>query len=251
MAIPNTRETFKQYCLRKLGSPVIEINVSDDQIEDRIDEAISYWNDFHFSGSDRIFLKHQITANTISNSYIDIPSNINGVVRIFDIGGSTTVSSASSANIFSAKYQFFFTHISDIASYNLTNYYLSMQHLALIDELLVGKAPIRYNRHINKLYLDVDTSILKEGNYIVVECYQSLDGNTYPDMWSDRWLQNYTTAKIKKQWGENLTKFVGMQLPGGVQFNGEFILNEAKEEIQKLEDEMLSTYSLPSTDFIY
>ena len=246
MAQPTNRTEFREWCLRKLGKPVIEINVDIDQTEDRIDEAIAYWNDYHFDGTEKTFLKHVITQDDIDNGYIIVPENIIGVVNIFNL----TSSAAFSNNMFSAQYQFILNHLHELTDYNLVNFYMSMQHLQFMEEILTGMQPIRYNRHVNKLHVDTDWGNLSIGNYIVAECYQVLDPDTYTDMWKDRWLQNYATAKIKYQWGSNLTKFVGMQLPGNVQFNGEQILNDARDEIAKMEEEMISSYSLPVHDLV-
>lgn len=246
MAQPTTRKEFREWCLRKLGKPVIEINVDPDQADDRIDEALSYYWDYHFDGTEKIFLKHQITQQDKDNGYIDIPENVIGAVNIFPLGSSIT----ASTGMFNVQYQFVLNNLHDFVNYNMVNFYMSMQHLQFMEEILVGKQPIRYNRHVNRLYIDVDWARLAIGDYIVAECYQIVDPETYTDVWKDRWLQNYATAKIKYQWGSNLTKFVGMNLPGNVQFNGEQILNDAKEEIQRLEEEMLTSYSLPVSDMI-
>lgn len=245
MAQPTTRAEFKEWCLRKLGKPVIEINVDEDQVDDRVDEAIAYWNDYHFDGTQQLYFKHQFTANNISDGYIEIPENIIGVVDIFDIGDSL-----STNNLFNIRYQFALNEIYDLSNYGLANYYMAMQHIEFIEEILVGKIPIRYNRHINRLYLDFDWGKVNAGQYLIVKAYSVIDPDTYADMWKDRWLQNYATAKIKYQWGSNLTKFEGMQLPGGVQFNGMQILQDAQAEIEKLEEQMIVSYSLPVTDMI-
>ena len=141
-------------------------------------------------------------------------------------------------------------HLHEFANYDLVNYYMNMQHIQFMEEILSGKQPIRYNRHVNRLYIDTDWNALSLDNYIIAEAYQIVDPDVYSDVWKDRWLQNYTTAKIKYQWGSNLTKFSGMQLPGGVQFNGEQILQDAQVEIQRLEEEMIVSYSLPVVDMI-
>lgn len=245
MAQPTTRAEFKEWCLRKLGKPVIEINVDDDQVEDRIDESLSYYWDYHFDGTERTFLKHIVTADDKTNKYIAVPENIIGVINLFDIGDSLSVN-----NIFNIRYQFALNDIYDMSNYSLTHYMMAMQHIQFIEELLVGKQPIRYNRHVNRLYIDMDWNRIDVGNYIVAECYQIVDPATYSDVYKDRWLQNYCSAKIKYQWGTNLTKFIGMQLPGGVQFNGDQILNDALAEIQRLEEEMINSYSLPVTDMV-
>jgi len=246
MAQPTTRTQFKEWCLRKLGKPVIEINVDVDQIDDRVDEALSYYWDYHFDGTERTFLKHQITADDITNGYITVPENIIGVVNLFPIGSSITASSG----MFNVQYQFVLNNIHDMVNYNMTNYYMSMQNLQFMEELLVGKQPIRYNRHVNKLHVDTDWQRLAVGTWMVAEAYQVVDPTTYGNVWKDRWLQSYASAKIKYQWGANITKFNGMTLPGNIQFNGEQILNDAAQEIQKLEDEMISSYSLPVVDMI-
>ena len=246
MAQPTTRKEFKEWCLRKLGKPVIEINVDQDQADDRIDEALSYYWDYHFDGAEKTFLKHQITATDKANGYIEVPENIIGVINIFNLGSNIT----ASTGMFNVQYQFVLNNLHDFVNYNMVNFYMSMQHLQFMEEILVGKQPIRYNRHINRLHIDTDWDRLEEGDYIVAEAYSIVDPNTYADVWKDRWLQNYATAKIKFQWGSNLTKFVGMSLPGNVQFNGEQILNDAREEIQRLEEEMIASYSLPVVDMI-
>ena len=245
MAQPTTRDEFKEWCLRKLGKPVIEINVDDDQVEDRIDESLSYYWDYHFDGAERTFLKRQLTADDISNKYIPVAENIIGVVNLFDIGDALSVN-----NLFNIRYQFALNDMYDMSNYRLQEYMMAMQHIQFIEEMLVGKQPIRYNRHINRLYIDMDWGRVNAGDYIVAECYQIVDPATYADVYKDRWLQNYCSAKIKYQWGSNLTKFTGMQLPGGVSFNGEQILNDARDEIQRLEEDMITSYSLPVHDMV-
>ena len=245
MAQPTTRDEFKEWCLRKLGKPVIEINVDDDQVEDRIDESLSYYWDYHFDGAERTFLKRQLTADDISNKYIPVAENIIGVVNLFDIGDALSVN-----NLFNIRYQFALNDMYDMSNYRLQEYMMAMQHIQFIEEMLVGKQPIRYNRHINRLYIDMDWGRVNAGDYIVAECYQIVDPATYADVYKDRWLQNYCSAKIKYQWGSNLTKFTGMQLPGGVTFNGEQILNDARDEIQRLEEDMITSYSLPVHDMV-
>lgn len=246
MAVPTTRKEFKEYCLRKLGKPVIEINVDDDQVEDRIDESLQYYWDYHFDGSERIFYKHQVTAETISDKYITLPENIIGAVKIFPIGDP----SIRSSDMFNIRYQIALNDLYTLTSISMIPYYMAMQHLGTITELLVGQQPIRYNRHMNRLHVDMDWTKVQVGDYLLIEAYQVVDPDIWPDAWGDRWLQKYCTAKIKYQWGSNLTKFNGLQLPGGVTFNGEKIMDDANQEIQKLEEEMISSYSLPVMDMI-
>lgn len=246
MAVPTTKDEFKAYCLRKLGAPVIEINVDEDQVDDRVDEALRYYWDYHFDGSEKIYYKHQITEQDQANKYITLPENIIGAVSIFSIGDP----SIRANDLFNIRYQIALNDLYTLTNVSLVPYYMVMEHLALITDMLVGKQPIRYSRHKDKLYVDMDWNTLPVGTYLLVEAYEVVDPEVYPDAYNDRWLQNYATALIKKQWGSNLTKFVGMSLPGGVQFNGEKIYNDAVEEIQKMEQEMISSYSLPVLDMI-
>ena len=245
MAVPTSRSEFKEYCLRKLGKPVIEINVDDDQVEDRIDESLKYYYDYHFDGTERIYYKHQITASNISDKYIILPENIIGAVRIFNIGDPMV-----SNNLFDIRYQIALNDLYTLTSVSMIPYYMMFQHIQHMEQLLVGQQPIRYNRHMNRLFVDMDWNKVNVGNFLIVEAYQVVDPETYTDVWGDRWLSLYTTALIKKQWGSNLTKFSGLQLPGGVQFNGDKIYNDAVNEIEAMEKEMSSSYSLPAYDMI-
>ena len=170
MAQPTTRAEFKEWCLRKLGKPVIEINVDQDQVEDRIDEALSYYWDYHFDGTERTFLKHQITDQDKINGYITVPENIIGVINIFSLGSSIT----ASTGMFNVQYQFVLNNIHDMVNYNMTNYYMSMANLQFMEQLLVGAQPIRYNRHINKLHIDTGWEILSTGHYTLQKLIQSL-----------------------------------------------------------------------------
>lgn len=246
MATPTTKAEFKEYCLRKLGKPVIEINVDDDQVDDRIDEAIRYYWDYHFDGSDRIYYKHQVTSDDVANKYITLPENIIGAVKVFQIGDP----SIRADDLFNIRYQIALNDLYTLTNVSLVPYYMVMEHLALVTELLVGQQPIRYQRHKDRLYVDMDWNTVPVGTYLLVEAYEVIDPAVYTDAWNDRWLQNYATALIKRQWGSNLTKFTGMSLPGGVQFNGEKIYDDATEEIRRMEDEMISSYSLPVLDMI-
>lgn len=244
MAVPTTRKEFKDHCLRRLGYPVIEVNISEEQIDDKIDEALKYFFDYHYDGSHKLYLKHQITATDVTNGYIDIPEEIIGIVRVFPM--STIVSTG----MFSDAYQLAISAFANLQSFDITSYYRQRQNLNVIEEVLVGQTPIRFNRHLNKLYIDTNWGKATVGNYIIVEAYALTDPMVYTDVWKDIWLQKYTTELMREQWGINLTKFIGMQLPGGVQFNGEGILNMARENIKDLENEMISSYSVPPSDFI-
>ena len=246
MAVPTSRAEFKEYCLRKLGKPVIEINVDDDQVEDRIDESIRYYWDYHFDGSEKTYYKYQITSDDITNRYITLPENIIGVVSVFQISDPAITSD----DLFNIRYQIALNDLYTLTNVSLVPYYQVMEHIALLQELLVGRQPIRYTRHRDRLHIDANWTVFTPGQFLIIEAYEIVDPATWTDAWGDRWLQNYTTAKIKYQWGTNLTKFTGMNLPGGVQFNGERILTDAQAEIEKMENEMINSYSLPVSDMI-
>ena len=245
MAAPTTRSAFKEYCLRRLGKPVIEINVDEDQVEDRIDDALRYYWDYHFDGTEKIYYKHLVTDNDKTNKYITVPDNVIGAVNLFNIADP----SIRSDDLFNIRYQIALNDLYTLTSVSMVPYYMVMEHLSLISEMLVGKQLMRYNRHMNRLYIDMDWNSLSN-EYLLVEAYQIVDPTEYVDVWKDQWLMRYATALIKRQWGSNLTKFTGMQLPGGLTFNGEKIYNDAVAEITDLEDKMISSYSLPVMDMI-
>lgn len=241
MAIPASREQLKDWCLRQLGFPVIEINVDDDQVEDRIDEALQYFQDFHFDGVERWYLKHQVTAQNIADKYIPITDNIIGINRIFPVGSTN-----ASVNMFDLRYQLRLHELYDFTSTSYVNYTLTMQHIRTLDMLFSGETPIRFNRHSNKLYIDWDWNYdIEPGEWIVIEGFIILDPNTYTDVYNDRMLKRLATAYIKRQWGNNMKKFAGMQLPGGIQMNGQAIYEEAVAEIKEIEDLIRDTYEEP------
>jgi hypothetical protein len=246
MAQPNSRTTFKDWVLRKLGAPVIDINVSDEQIDDRIDEAIDFWRDYHYNGSQLVYMKHQITQEDKDNGYITLPTTILGISGIFNMQSSIS----TGGGIFNVQYQFVLNNLEDITGYNITNYFMSMQHLEFLQEMLVGRPMIRYNKHVNKLWIDSGSESIAVGEYIIIEAYDVIDGSTYGDVWSDRFLQNYAAALVKEQWGSNLTKFTGMQLVGGVSFNGEQILSDAREERKAMEEEAVQNLQPLSYNYI-
>lgn len=247
MAVPTNREEFKQYCLRALGHPVIEINVSDEQIEDRIDESIRFYWDYHFDGSEKVYYKHQVTQQDRDNGYITVPENIMGAISVFAIADPATTSS----DMFNIRYQIALNDLYNLTSVSMVPYYMAMEHLSLITEMLVGQQLIRYSRHKNRVYVDMDWEKVPVGNWIIVEAYEVIDPAVYADAWADRWLQNYCIAKIKYQWaGANLSKYTDMVLPGGLRFNSQSLSQEAREDIAKLESDMEMKYSLPPQDFV-
>ena len=247
MALPTSRAEFKEYCLRKLGKPVIEINVDDQQVEDRIDEALQFYFDYHMDGSSKVFYKHQITDTDKTNGYITIPNNFLSITRVLDV--SDLWVGYGDAAMFSPQYQYALNTFSTIASESLIPYYMDMERAALYDFLLASANPLRYNRHENRLYIDTDWDKFSTNDYIVLEGYVELDTSN-ADIWKDKWLLAYATALIKQQWGQNLIKYEGMQLPGGVQLNGRQIFDDAKEEIERLREELRENYQLPPEDFI-
>ena len=245
MATPTTRTEFKKYCLRELGHPVVEINVDEDQVQDRIDDALDYYRDFHYDGSFEDYYKHVITSSDISNGYITLDEDIHSVVDIFPVGQGL-----NSSNLFNLKYHITLNEIYDWAHGQFSSYTMTKERIALLNEIFVGKQLFRFNRNTDKLYIDMDWALMTAGEYIIIKCYRTTDASTYADVWSDRWLRKYATQLIKRQWGTNLKKFSGMQLPGGLTFNGEQIYQEADEEIKRLEEEVINTYSMPSYDMI-
>jgi len=245
MAVPTNRASFIEYCLRKLGKPVIEINVDPDQVDDRIDEALRYFWDYHFDGSDKTYYKYQVTAQDKVNRFITMPDNIIGVVNIFEIGQALNTN-----NLFNIRYQIALNDLYTLTSVSMVPYYMAMSHVQFLEQMLVGKQPLRYNRHMNQLFIDMDWNIINPGDYIIVEAYQVVDPDVYTKAWSDRWLARYAECLIKQQWGQNLSKYDGMKMPGGLTFNGKRIFDEAVQERAALEKEMIYTYSLPALDMI-
>jgi hypothetical protein len=245
MSRPTSKATFKEHCLRRLGKPVIEINVDEDQLDDRVDEALDYYADYHFDGFEHTYYKHQVTDTDKTNKYITLPDNIIGVVDLFDIGDAT-----STNNLFNVRYQIALNDLYDLSRYELVPYYMNFQNIRMIEEILVGKQRLRFNRHLNQLHVDMDWNRFNTGDYIVCKAYRVIDPDTYTDVWKDRWLLRYAACLIKLQWGSNLTKFEGMQLPGGVQFNGAKLYDDAFAERQQLEEEIQSNYVYPPEDMV-
>lgn len=245
MALPIDRESFKQYCLRRVGAPVTQINVDEDQIQDRIDDALNIYWDVHFDGTEKQYYKALIDDTAVANKYITLPDNIIGAVNIFPIG-----SSLSTNNLFNIRYQIALNDLYDLTATTMVPYYMAMQHIQLLEQLLVGQQPIRYNRRSNRLYIDMDWNKAPVGTYILVEAFQIVDPEVYPNVWKDRWLLEYATQLIKKQWGDNLIKYTGVSLPGGMQFNGQKIYDDAAAEVRRMEDQMLRGFSAPIQMFI-
>jgi len=265
MAVPNSKTTFKEYCLRSLGKPVIEINVDEDQVDDRIDEALQYFAQYHYDGVERVYLKHAITqaeidraatnasetaTDKVDNSitaawtegkgFIPVPDSVLSIVKIFDFTDKNTT------NMFDIRYQLRLNDLYDFSSESIIHYQMTRQHLDFLDHILVGEKPIRFNQHQNRLYIDMDwTNDLAVGEFLIIEAYRKLNPDTYTDIYDDIYLKRYATALIKRQWGANLSKFEGVQMLGGVTLNGAKIFEEAQADIEKLEEQIQLAYELP------
>ena len=315
MAKITTRQQFKDYCLRRLGWPVIEINVDDDQVDDRIDDALSFWRDYHYDGTEKLYMKHQITQADINRQWIYCPDAVQFVTGIFPFDQSN-----ASINMFDLRYQLRLHDLYDFTSVSYVSYEITMQHIRTLNLLFSGTPQFRFNRVQNKVFLDIDwTRDVEVGDYVIIECYRKVapdsvnltgtanlvSGNTtvegtntkfdqeivendfvtfgteslqvkkinsptnitltsapaasnatatmvvsgLTDVWDNRFLKAYATAKIKMQWGSNLKKFAGIQMPGGVTLNGQQIYDEAIEEIKALEEQMYNATSMPSEIF--
>lgn len=246
MANPSSRQGLIDYCLRRLGHPVIEINIDEDQVEDRIDDAFQFYREYHYDAVERVYLKYQITSEDMTNRYIPLNDNIVGVDRILPFSNRST-----GINIFDVRYQILINDLYSLMSTDLIYYSQVKTQIELINQLLVGVKPVRFNRHMNRLYIDMDWEAdVEVGSFIIVECFRILDPDTYTDVYNDRFLKQYATALIKRQWGENMKKFQGVQLPGGVLLNGQQIFDEALEELTRLEQEMQSRFELPPDMFV-
>ena len=265
MAIPTSRSTFKDYCLRALGFGVIDINVSDNQVDDRIDEALQYFAQYHYDGVEKMYLKYEITQDDIDRAasndtttatdtvdsyvtatfkegknFIPMPSSVVSVIQIFPFDDQTT------NNMFDIRYQLRLNDLYDFSSTSIIHYQMTMKQLDFLSHILVGEKPIRFNQHQNRLYLDMDfANDIDVGEFLIIECYRKIDPSTYADIFDDIYLKRYATALIKRQWGANLSKFQGVQLLGGVEMNGETIYTQAQEEIQKLEEEIQLSFETP------
>lgn len=237
MAVVTTRIGLIEYCLRALGEPVVEINIDEQQVEDRVDEAIEYFRQYHFDGIEKVYLKHQITQQNITDKFITVPDLIYGITKVYPIASGTS----TSKSIFDLQYQLRLNDLYDLTSTSVMYYTQVMSHLALLDLTLNGHPLYRFNRLSNKLYIDTEWQDKMEiGNYILVECYRAMDPADAPRMYNESWIKHYTTALIKKQWAVNLKKFTGLQLPGGVSIDGPALYAEAVSEIKELEDEMMN-----------
>ena len=279
MAQPASRQEFIDYCKRQLGAPVLEINVADEQVEDIVDDAIQYFNERHFDGVSQMYLKYKVTQDDIdrgegpgqsgnsgittttvdknvglttefkyeeNQNYLQVPPSIIGVTKVFHFDGSNTVTN----NMFSVKYQMFLNDIYYWGATELLTYAMTKTYLSDIDFLLTTEKQIRFNQRMDRLYLDFDWATLNPGDYLIMDCFRALNPNDYTRVWNDSFLKRYTTALMKKQWGQNLLKFQGVKLPGGVELNGRQIYDDGEKDLETIREMMSNTYEIPPLDMI-
>ena len=280
MAKPSTRQGLIDYCLRKLGAPVLEINVADDQIDDLVDDALQLFNERHFDGVERMYLKYKLTEEDIdrgkakntdgvgivtttatstniagygtttsswyeTSNFLQVPDSVVGIEKIFKFDSSTI-----SGGMFSIKYQLFLNDLYQFNSIQLLQYAMTKSYLEDIDHLLTTDKQVRFNKRQDRLYLDIDWGAESVGNWLVLDCYRALDPNSFTQVYNDIFLKQYLTALIKRQWGQNLSKFKGVKLPGGIEMNGGEILQQAESELESIKSRMTTEYELPPYDFI-
>ena len=282
MAQPASRQQLIDYCKRQLGAPVLEINVADEQVNDLVDDAVQYFQERHFDGVSQAFLKYKITQNDIdrgrarggnndptagittstatatidgasmefdweeNSNYLQVPPEVIGVTKIFHYDGTNAMSSG----MFSIKYQMFLNDIYYWGATELLTYAMTKTYLSDIDFLLTTQKQIRFNQRMDRLYMDVDWSNVGLGDYIVMDCYRAANPNDYTRVWNDSFLKRYLTQLVKRQWGQNLLKFQGVKLPGGVELNGRQIYDDAQKELDNIKEVMSNTYELPPLDMV-
>ena len=246
---PTNRSEFTAYIRSKLGEPIIELNVTDFQVNQAIDEALQYYRDYHYNGTTHSFYIHTITDQDMTNRYITLPNEVIGVVTVYD--PMDTSGMGISADITSGSWQVNYDLIfsEGLLNGSFLSYFMNKQYYEMINQMVTGSRNIRYNMHDNRLYIDNTWTNYATGNRLVIECYQAIDPDTNTDVWTDRWLIRYATAKLKRQWGENISK-VDATLPGGLKLNYDRIIREADDEINKIEEACLRDYSIPPRDWI-
>lgn len=250
MASPTSRVELVNHCLRRLGAPVIEINVDEQQLEDRLDDALQFFQEYNSDAVVKTYLKHLVTEEDVSNGYIPVSNSVVFVKRLFPVNSSGTTSS----NFFDLKYQLSLNELYDLNTFigDLAYYEQMRQYVSLLDMKLNGHPQITFNRLQNRLYIhgEFEDQEIEAGDYLVIEVYAAIDGEEFSDVYNDIFLKEYLTQLIKQQWGANLSKFEGMQLPGGVTLNGKIIYQEATEELVRLEEKVRSNYELPVDFFL-
>ena len=281
MAQPASRTDLINYCKRQLGAPVLEINVADEQIDDLVDDALQYFQQRHFDGVTQTFLKYKITQQDIdrgrarggssntagittstatstidgssvsfsfeeNSNYLQVPPEVIGITKVFKFDGSNTVTN----NMFSVKYQLFLNDIYYFGSTEILTYAMTKRYLEDIDFALSTDKFIRFNQRQDRLYLDIDWGSATVDDYLIIDCYRLLDPSSYSRVWNDSFLKRYVTALVKRQWGQNLIKFQGVKLPGGIELNGRQIYDDAQKDLEVIREQMSNTYELPPYDMI-
>ena len=277
MAKPASRADLINYCKRQLGAPVLEINVADEQVDDLVDDALQYFHERHFDGVGQVYLKYKITQADIdrgkgtnevgivttsastsingtptsfqyeeNSNYLQVPPEVLGITKIFRFDGSNTVTN----NMFSVRYQLFLNDIYYWGSTELLTYAMTKTYLEDIDFLLTTEKQIRFNQRQDRLYLDLDWGSVRVDDYLVIDCTRLLDPNDFTRVYNDSFLKKYLTALIKRQWGQNLIKFQGVKLPGGIELNGRQIYDDAEKDLEIIREQMSNTYELPPLDMI-
>ena len=250
MANPSSRQELIDYSLRRLGEPVIEINVDPDQVSDRVDEAIQYWQEFHSDATFKTYISHLVGDSDVTNEYITVPTDVIYVSKLFRISSSFN----TSFNFFDIKYQMMLNDIADLQNFagDLAYYEQLNQYLAMLDMKLNGHPQTTYSRNMDRLFLhgDFNDKDVKAGDYIVYEAWKTVDTGAHTKVFNDMWLKEYTTALIKQQWGSNLIKFEGMQMPGGVTLNGRQIFEDAMQDIEKLREKIRLDFEMPADFFV-
>ena len=276
---PANRPELVTYCKRQLGAPVLEINIAEEQIEDILDDAIQFFQERHFDGVSRTYLKYKITQDDInrgkakadggsgittttaeatidgatvqfdwkeSSNYLEVPPAVIGVQKVFHFDGTNTITN----NMFSVKYQLFLNDIYYWGATEILSYAMTKTYLSDLDFALTTQKQIRFNQRVDRLYLDIDWNSMSSGDYIIMDCFRAVDPSDYARVWNDSFLKRYTTALMKRQWGQNLIKFQGVKLPGGVELNGRQIYDDAEKDLGVIREQMSSTYEEPPLDMI-
>ena len=247
MASVNSRQGLIDYCLRRLGQPVIEINIDEDQLEERVDDALEYFQEYHFDGVEKVFLKHLITAEDITNEYIPMGNPVISVVRVLPIPSFDSFQ----GGFFNEEYQLRLNYLNNFSGSSLIQWEMTQQNFSLVEQLFSIAPTMMFNRKQNRVYLEADwNDKFSVNDVLVIESYRALNPSTFSEVWNDMFLKKYATALIKRQWGENLKKFQGVVLPGGITLDGKTIYDEAVEEIAKIEEQMSLSYELPADGYV-
>ena len=247
MANVNSRQGLIDYCLRRLGQPVVEINIDDDQLDERIDDALEYFQEYHFDGVEKVFTKHTITAGNITNEYINTDNSIISVVRVLPIPSFDSFQ----GGFFNEEYQLRLNDLQNFTGSGLIDWSMRLRSFSEVEQLFSISPQMHFNRKQDRVYIETDwAEKFTAGDILIIEAYKILDPNTWTQVWNDMFLKQYSTALIKRQWGENLKKFQGVVLPGGITLDGKTIYDEAVEELRLIEEQVSLKYELPADGFL-